>query len=44
MASEDPPNDDLEATIRVLRDEINRLKDEIARLRGDLDERPPHYL
>ncbi|HVB51197.1 MAG TPA: hypothetical protein VND89_05600 [Acidimicrobiales bacterium] len=44
MASEDSPNGDLEATIRALRDEINRLKDEIARLRGDRDERPPHYL
>ncbi|HEY5112314.1 MAG TPA: hypothetical protein VII67_08315 [Acidimicrobiales bacterium] len=44
MANDDPPNDDLEAIIRVLRDEIERLKNEIARLRGDRDERPPHYL
>jgi uncharacterized small protein (DUF1192 family) len=44
MARENPPDDDLEAVIRALRDEIARLKDELARLRGERDERPPHYL
>jgi prefoldin subunit 5 len=34
----------LEATIRSLRDEVERLQAEIARLRGERDERPPHYL
>jgi prefoldin subunit 5 len=36
--------EELEATIRGLRDEVARLRDEIARLRRDRDERPPHYL
>jgi cell division protein FtsB len=34
----------LEATVRSLRDEVERLKAEIARLRRERDERPPHYL
>ncbi len=34
----------LESTIRSLRDEVERLKAEIARLRAERDERPPHYL
>ncbi|MHB2028588.1 MAG: hypothetical protein ACYCPT_07195 [Acidimicrobiales bacterium] len=36
--------EELEATIRGLRDEVARLQGEIARLRHDRDERPPHYL
>ncbi|HEY5104824.1 MAG TPA: hypothetical protein VII65_07245 [Acidimicrobiales bacterium] len=44
MANDEPVSDDPEATLRALRDEIQRLKDEIARLRTDRDERPPHYL
>jgi uncharacterized small protein (DUF1192 family) len=35
---------ELEATIRSLRDEVERLKSELSRLRRNLDERPPHYL
>jgi uncharacterized coiled-coil protein SlyX len=34
----------LESTIRALRDEVERLKSEISRLRGEHEERPPHYL
>jgi len=44
VANDKSVHDDPEATIRALRDEIQRLKDEIARLRADRDERPPHYL
>jgi uncharacterized coiled-coil protein SlyX len=36
--------EELEALIRSLRDEVERLKEEIARLRRDRDDRPPHYL
>ncbi|MGH3733981.1 MAG: hypothetical protein ACRDVC_11545 [Acidimicrobiales bacterium] len=36
--------EELEATIRSLRDENERLKVELSRLRRYLDERPPHYL
>jgi uncharacterized small protein (DUF1192 family) len=36
--------EELEATIRSLRDEVERLKAELSRLRRNLDERPPHYL
>jgi len=36
--------EELEATIRSLREEVERLKAEISRLRRDRDERPPHYL
>jgi prefoldin subunit 5 len=35
---------ELEATVRSLREEIERLRAEIAQLRRDRDERPPHYL
>jgi uncharacterized small protein (DUF1192 family) len=35
---------ELEATIRSLRDEVERLKIELSLLRRNLDERPPHYL
>ncbi|MGA7834150.1 MAG: hypothetical protein WCA31_02985 [Acidimicrobiales bacterium] len=35
---------ELEAEIRSLREENERLKAEISRLRRDHDERPPHYL
>jgi hypothetical protein len=44
MDAQQPSLDDLESTIKALRDEIERLKAEIARLRHDRDERPPHYL
>ncbi|HEY5267292.1 MAG TPA: hypothetical protein VIJ40_10820 [Acidimicrobiales bacterium] len=44
MAKDEPTSDVHEATLRALRDEIQRLKDEITRLRADRDERPPHYL
>jgi uncharacterized coiled-coil protein SlyX len=44
VTNDETTNEDDEATIRALRDEIQRLKDEIARLRADRDERPPHYL
>jgi regulator of replication initiation timing len=36
--------EELEATIRSLREENGRLKAELSRLRRNLDERPPHYL
>jgi uncharacterized small protein (DUF1192 family) len=36
--------EELEATIRSLREEVERLKAELSRLRRDRDERPPHYL
>jgi predicted nuclease with TOPRIM domain len=36
--------EELEATIRSLREEVERLKSELSRLRRDRDERPPHYL
>jgi uncharacterized small protein (DUF1192 family) len=36
--------EELEAVIRSLREEVERLKAEISRLRRDRDERPPHYL
>ncbi len=36
--------EELEAIIRSLREEVERLKAEISRLRRDRDERPPHYL
>jgi len=36
--------EELEAMVRSLRDEVERLKAEISRLRRDRDERPPHYL
>ena len=36
--------DELEALVRSLRAENERLREEIARLRRDRDERPPHYL
>jgi uncharacterized small protein (DUF1192 family) len=35
---------ELEATIRSLRDEVERLKNELSLLRRNRDERPPHYL
>ena len=35
---------ELEATIRSLREEIDRLKSELSLIRRNLDERPPHYL
>jgi uncharacterized coiled-coil protein SlyX len=40
----DNEREQLESTIRALRDEVQRLKAEIARLRGEREERPPHYL
>jgi uncharacterized small protein (DUF1192 family) len=36
--------EELEATVRSLREEVERLKSELSRLRRDRDERPPHYL
>jgi regulator of replication initiation timing len=36
--------EELEVTIRSLREENERLKAELSRLRRNLDERPPHYL
>jgi len=44
VANGDAPNEKLEAVIRSLREEIERLKDELTRLRHDRDEKPPHYL
>lgn len=44
MVDELSREDELEALVRSLRDEVERLKAEIARLRRDRDERPPHYL
>ncbi len=35
---------ELEALVRRLSEENERLRDEVARLRRDRDERPPHYL
>jgi hypothetical protein len=35
---------ELEATVRSLREEIERLKNELSLLRRTRDERPPHYL
>jgi uncharacterized small protein (DUF1192 family) len=43
MTSE-PTRDELEETIRALRDEVARLKDEIRRFERDRHEVPPHYL
>ena len=43
MASE-PTREELESMIRVLRDEVARLKEEIRRLQRDRHEVPPHYL
>jgi uncharacterized coiled-coil protein SlyX len=40
----DNEREQLESTIRALRDEVQRLKAEIAQLRGEREERPPHYL
>jgi predicted RNase H-like nuclease (RuvC/YqgF family) len=42
--SEESNVEELEATIRALRRENERLKDELTRLRRERDERPPHYL
>ncbi len=44
MVDENSRKEELEALVRSLRDEVERLKAEIARLRRDRDERPPHYL
>jgi hypothetical protein len=44
MVDENSREEELEALVRSLRDEVERLKAEIARLRRDRDERPPHYL
>jgi uncharacterized small protein (DUF1192 family) len=41
---EDTRVQELEAIIRSLREEVERLKAEISRMRRDRDERPPHYL
>ncbi len=35
---------ELEALVRRLSEENERLREEVARLRRDRDERPPHYL
>ncbi|MGC2485979.1 MAG: hypothetical protein WA359_07040 [Acidimicrobiales bacterium] len=35
--------EDLEALVRSLSDEVERLKAELSRLRRDQHERPPHY-
>ena len=43
MTSE-PTREELEATIRALRDEVARLKEEIRRTQRDRHEVPPHYL
>lgn len=42
--SDDDRVHELEALVRRLREENDRLREEIARLRRDRDERPPHYL
>ena len=42
--ADEPTREQLEATIRALRDEVARLKDEIRRLQRDRHEVPPHYL
>jgi uncharacterized small protein (DUF1192 family) len=39
-----PTRDELEETIRALRDEVARLKLELRRLRREDHEVPPHYL
>jgi uncharacterized coiled-coil protein SlyX len=44
MVDENSREEKLEALVRSLREEVERLKAEIARLRRDRDERPPHYL
>ena len=44
LMDDDARVEELEATIRSLRDEVERLKSELSRLRRNLDERPPHYL
>jgi uncharacterized small protein (DUF1192 family) len=44
VANEESPKDENETVVRLLREEIDRLKAEIARLNRDRDERPPHYL
>jgi hypothetical protein len=44
MVNENSREEELEALVRSLRDEVERLKAEVARLRRDRDERPPHYL
>jgi prefoldin subunit 5 len=36
--------EELEAIIRTLREEVERLRSELSLLRRNLDERPPHYL
>jgi uncharacterized coiled-coil protein SlyX len=35
---------ELEALVRRLSEENERLREEVARLRRDREERPPHYL
>ncbi len=35
---------ELEALVRRLSEENERLREEVARLRRERDERPPHYL
>jgi len=35
--------EDLEALVRSLTEEVERLKAELSRLRRDQHERPPHY-
>jgi len=44
VGDDENEREQLESTIRTLRDEVERLKAEIARLRGEREERPPHYL
>ena len=40
----EPTQEELEALLRELREEVVRLKDEIRRLRHERHEVPPHYL
>jgi ribosome recycling factor len=43
-AAPPPSREELEALVRDLRDEVERLKEEIRRIRRQDSEVPPHYL